>query len=85
MADRARRRGGPTPVDVSRRTHSVRIPEDHYEDYERIAREAGLSLGDYLVRELALAHGLDVPGYIQKRQRKALANRTDQQELPISA
>jgi hypothetical protein len=85
MADApARRRGGRKPV-AARRSQTVRIPVDHYAAYEEAAREEGLPMGDYLVRELARVHGYAVPDYIVKRQQEALGQRMHQQELPISA
>jgi hypothetical protein len=61
------------------------MPVDHFEVYDAAAEREGLDIGDYLTRELARAHGLPVPGYIQERQRKNLAAREGQVELPISA
>lgn len=85
MAEEApRRRGGRKPV-ASRRSQTVRLPVDHYAVYEHAAKAEGLPMGDYIARELARLHGFPVPEYILRRQREALALRSDQQELPISA
>ena len=70
----------------ARHAHTVRMPVDHFEVYDEAAEDAGLDVGDYLVMQLAHAHGLPTPGYIEERQRKALAAReAEQQEMRISA
>lgn len=51
---------------------TVRVPERHYNRYLKLADEAGLSLNDYLVRELALRHQLDLPDYLQPPQKENL-------------
>ncbi|MCO7220851.1 hypothetical protein [Klenkia sp. PcliD-1-E] len=85
MADEARRgKRGPKPI-AGRKSQTFRLPEDHHAAYEEAARREGLPLGDYLARELALRHQFAVPEYIVRRQRRALATRSAQQELPISA
>ncbi|SDY63628.1 hypothetical protein SAMN05661080_04117 [Modestobacter sp. DSM 44400] len=64
----------------------MRMPMDHFGLYDAEAEREGLEIGDYLTKSLAEAHGLPVPGYIEERQRKALAAReAEQQEMPISA
>ena len=50
-----------------RRQHTVRMPADHYELYAQRAAAVGLDVNEYLVVNLAAAHGLAVPDYIRPR------------------
>ncbi len=67
-----------------RKAQTVRMPVSHFDVFDAAAEDEGLEIGDYLVKTLAEAHGLPVPGYIVERQRKALAARGGQ-ELRIGA
>jgi hypothetical protein len=69
-------RSGPR-VKGDRTPMHVRVPRTHRAVYERLAKKAGLPLGDYVALRLAQAHDLDEPEYI---------NRSRQQlELPLGA
>jgi hypothetical protein len=71
-----RKRPGPQPKGDRTPLH-VRVPRAHREVYEAEAAKAGLPLGDYIALKLALAHALDEPEYVNRRN--------DQVELPLGA
>ncbi len=56
---------------------TVRVPRNHYEIHAQAARDAGLSLSDYLTVVLAEAQGLPIPSYVTRTR--------TQEELPIGA
>lgn len=82
MAAAAPRRKPGNPGLGARKAITSRVPPPHWAVYEEGARRAGIPLGDYVARELARAHKLPEPEWIEQRQRKS---RGDQAELPISA
>jgi hypothetical protein len=45
----------------------VRVPRTHREVYEAAAAAAGMPLSDYVAEQLARAHDLDVPEYVNRR------------------
>lgn len=54
---------------------SVRPPTDHLAEYDELARDLGIPLGDYAVMRLAQAHGLPVPEYIEEEISRAASQR----------
>ncbi|GAA3455930.1 hypothetical protein GCM10018962_77640 [Dactylosporangium matsuzakiense] len=56
---------------------SVRFPAEHFAAYQAAADEAGLPLGDYVVREMALRHSLELPEWLQTER--------DQDQLPLAS
>lgn len=55
---------------------TVRLPRSHRELYERLARERGVSLSEYIVIKMAELHGLDLPTWNKE---------SDDGQLPLSA
>lgn len=62
------------PPKGDRYPHTVRFPREHLAVYQRRAAAAGLALGDYVAREMALRHGLDLPPHLD----------TDAGQLPLT-
>jgi hypothetical protein len=58
-----------------RKPSMVRFPLEHVAIYEEAAARAGLPLSDYVAREMALRHGLNLPEYLTA---------TDQTQLPLA-
>ena len=57
----------PGPDPKGRRSQiTLRLPEAQAALYKTAAHQQGLSLGDYLTLQLALAHELDVPAYLRR-------------------
>ncbi|MGH8921591.1 MAG: hypothetical protein ACRD0H_25190 [Actinomycetes bacterium] len=54
-------RSGPIPRYGERRPCKVHWPAEHRDVYEREAAKQGLTLGEYLIRVAATAHGIPVP------------------------
>ena len=52
---------GPKPPWGERAPVKVHWPAAHREVYDRAAREAGLSLNEYVIRAMARLHGIAVP------------------------
>lgn len=57
---------GPRPRWGKRRQHTMYWPSHHFDVYERRAHEQGLSVIEYLVREMAERH--DLPADPNERQ-----------------
>lgn len=71
-----RRKSGPVPKG-DRSQFTLRVPTRHRGVYEEAAREAGYAnLSDYLAARLAEVHGLDIPSYVNRRNRA--------EELPLA-
>lgn len=71
-----RRKPGPQPKG-DRSAFTVRIPKDHRPVVEQAARDAGMSLGDYVAVVLAKQHNLPEPEYTTRNKA--------QEALPIGA
>ena len=57
----------------------VRVPVDHYAEYEAMAAQAGMPLADWVALTLAKAHDLAEPAYLHRDRI------TNQRELPLGA
>lgn len=49
----------PMPSKGERAQHTIRVPVEHYEHYVNSAQQLGMSVGEYLVYMLAIAHEFD--------------------------
>ena len=67
-------RPGPEPKG-DRKQITVRMPRTQHGIYKEAAGRLGMDLGDYLALQLARAHGLPEPAYI---------NRAKQEPLPMA-
>ncbi len=69
---------GPTPRWGERSYVSVGWPKEHRSHYEREASKYGLSLNEYVIREMAKLHGLTVPPMTDDTT-------AEQEQLPLGA
>lgn len=80
--------GKPGPIPKGpRKQLSIRVPVDQMPVYEREAAKRGLPLGDYIIGQLALCHGMEEPEYLHRKPKSQHAHgsrRRDPHELPLA-